>query len=53
MRVMQSDVRGIQATGALGGIQCCALLPNGTPPVAPLCRTGADAVSFDAYHRVA
>jgi hypothetical protein len=53
MRVVQSVVRGIQATGALGGIHCCALLPDGTPPVALLCRTGADVVSFDAYQRVA
>jgi hypothetical protein len=53
MRVVQSVVRGIQATGALVGVHCCALLPDGMPPVALLCRTGADVVSFDAYHRVA
>jgi glutathione S-transferase len=53
MRVVQSVVHGIQATGALVGVHCCAILPDGAPPVALLCRTGADVVSFDAYHRVA
>ncbi|MGQ9829655.1 MAG: hypothetical protein ACUVSW_17525 [Roseiflexus sp.] len=42
MRVVQSVVRGIQATDALIGIHCCAFLPDGASPVALLCRTGAD-----------
>jgi len=52
MRAVQSVVRGIQATGALVGVHCCALLPDGAPPVALLCQTGANVVSFDAYQRV-
>ncbi|MDW8214972.1 MAG: hypothetical protein RMJ55_15555 [Roseiflexaceae bacterium] len=53
LRALQSVVRGIQATGALVGVHCCASLPDGAPPVALLCRTGADVVSFDAYQQAA
>lgn len=53
LRTVQSVVRGIQATGALVGVHCCASLPDGAPPVALLCRTGANVVSFDAYQRAA
>lgn len=53
LRALQWVVRGIQATGALVGVHCCASLPDGAPPVALLCRTGADVVSFDAYHQAA
>ncbi|MCS6938253.1 MAG: hypothetical protein NZM94_03225 [Roseiflexus sp.] len=53
LRALQSVVRGIQATGALVGVHCCASLPDGAPPVALLCWTGADVVSFDAYQQAA
>ncbi len=53
MRVVQLVVRSIQATGALVGVHCCAFLPDSVPPVALLCRTGADVVSCDAYRRLA
>ncbi|NTU82452.1 MAG: hypothetical protein HGA45_24280 [Chloroflexales bacterium] len=43
--------QSLRATGALVGVHCCAALPDQPPPLALLCATGADIVSFDAYQR--
>ncbi len=43
--------QALRASGALVSVHCCATLPDRTPPLALLCATGADVVSFDAYQR--
>lgn len=51
LMVVHGLIQALRATGALAGIHCCATLPDRAPPLALLCATGADVVSFDAYQR--
>ncbi|MCS6880259.1 MAG: hypothetical protein RMK84_06150 [Oscillochloridaceae bacterium] len=51
LAIVQGLSRALRAAGALVGVHCCATLPDRTPPLALLCATGADVVSFDAYQR--
>lgn len=51
LAMVQGLSQALRAAGALVGVHCCATLPDRTPPLALLCATGADVVSFDACQR--
>lgn len=51
LATIQRLTQSLRTSGILVGVHCCATLPDHAPPLALLCATGADLVSFDAYQR--